>query len=480
VEAGRLWPNVGRYYNGVGRRWTTICCSAVALSVLGLDAADAQPPAPRPHPPAASATPRNSPPPAIVPTRAVWTLVLNSQLIVPPGYDATHAYFALDGDRLAAYSLPEGTRLWIVDARPVLRPAAGDDLVFVTEATRLVARRASDGEIAWQRPLPEAPVVPPVFDSGRLIVATKSGQLELLQAKTGATIWERTLESPAHASPSFAEDRIYLPTADNRVAALQADSGEMVWERRLGGAPNEILVDRDRLYVGALDNFFYCLLVKDGVVDWRWRTGGDVIGAPVADERHVFFVALDNVLRAMNRKSGAQVWMRPLPVRPVGGVVLAGSTLVVVGPPAALRVFMAKDGVPAPGEPIAPGAAAQAAPVISTSYVPGAEIPRVVLNPADLTRSLPDTIPPEIDNDVANSGAAKGASLAADAESAAPPHVVTDPVTHLPLLLVLSKDVARGAGVTLVRREFEPPIAPLSPLPNMVMIAPQNTTPTAR
>ena len=476
MEAGRLWPSDERYYNGVGRRWTTICCSAVALSILCCDAVVAQPPAPRPQRQSTSATPRNSPPPAIVPTRAVWTLVLNSQLIVPPGYDASHAYFALEDDRLVAYSLPDGTRLWIVDARPVFQPAAGDDLVFLTDASGLVARRASDGTIAWQRPMPELPVVPPVFDTGRLLVATKSGQLELLHAKTGATIWERTLESPAHASPSFADDRIYVPTADNRVAALHADSGDTLWERRLGGAPNEILVDRDRLYVGALDNFFYCLLVKDGVVDWRWRTGGDVIGAPVADERHVFFVALDNVLRAMNRKTGAQVWMRPLPVRPVAGVVLAGSTLVVVGFPAALRVFMANDGVPAPGEPIAPGAAAQAAPVINTSYVPGAEIPPVVLNAAELTKALPDTIPPEIDNDAANSDAGKAASLAADAESAAPPHVVTDPVTHLPLLLVLSKDVGRGAGVTLVRREFEPPIAPLSPLPNMVMIAPQNTT----
>ena len=406
--------------------------------------------------------------------------MLNSQLMVPPAYDASHAYFALESDRVAAYSLPEGMRLWMVDARPVLQPAAGDDLVFLTDATGLVARRASDGQIAWQRPMPDLPVVPPVFDRGRLIVATKGGQLELVHAENGATIWQRTLESPAHASPTFAADRLYVPTADNRVAALQADSGDTVWEARLGGAPTEILVDRDRLFVGGLDNFLYCLLVKDGAIDWRWRTGGDVIGAPVSDEHHVFFVALDNVLRAMDRKSGAQVWMRPLPVRPVGGVVLAGSTLVVTGPTAALRVFMAKDGVPATGEPIPPGASVQPAPAINTSYAPGAEIPRVPINPAELTKALPDMIPPEIDNDIANGGVGKAASLATDAESATPPHVLTDPVTQLPLLLVLSKDVARGVGVTLVRRDFEPAIAPLSPLPNLVTIAPQNPTPTIR
>ena len=37
-------------------------------------------------------------------------------------------------------------------------------------------------------------------------------------------------------------------------------------------------------------------MATDGRVDWRWRTGGDVIGKPVADERYVYFVALDNVL----------------------------------------------------------------------------------------------------------------------------------------------------------------------------------------
>src|SRR5262252_1459223 len=355
-------PCVERYYSGVARRWTTICCSAVALTALCCAPAVAQSPRPRPHPvppPSEKQLAKAAKtPPALVPTRPVWTLALTNQLSAPPAFDHAHAYFALDGDRLVAYSLPAGKREWMVSARPLLQPTAADDIIVLVEAAGLVARRSVDGSVAWQLALSDPPTVSPAFDNGWLIVTTKSGQIGALRATDGTIVWQRSLGSPANATASLADDRVYVSTSDGRVVALRVDTGEPVWERRLGGAGNEILVSGDRLYVGTKDNFFYCVLTKDGTIDWRWRTGGDVIGQAQADERHVFFVALDNVLRAMDRKSGAQVWMRPLPVRPSAGVVLAGSSLVVTGQAAQLRVFTTKDGTAALGEPIAPGAAA--------------------------------------------------------------------------------------------------------------------------
>ena len=127
--------------------------------------------------------------------------------------------------------------------------------------------------------------------------------------------------------------------------SLNVENGEPLWERRLGGPANEILALDQRLYAGSQDNFFYCVMTADGRVDWRWRTGGDVIGKPIADERLVYFVALDNVLRAMNQVTGGQQWMRPLPMRPAWGPVLAGSTIVVSGQVPTLRAFNVKDGV---------------------------------------------------------------------------------------------------------------------------------------
>src|SRR5262249_62365993 len=183
---------------------------------------------------------------------------------------------------------------------------------------------------------------------------------------------------------------------------------------------------------------------------------------------------VDRGVGGVDGKSGAQVWMRPLPVRPSAGVVLAGSSLVVTGQPAQLRVFTTKDGTAALGEPIAPGAPAQPPLTIGATYFPGADIPHVGLNETELAAALPSKIPSEIEIDAP--AAPKPSPIASDAESAAPPHVVEDPDTQLPMMLVVTKDVARGAGVTLVRREFDPPVTPLSPLPNLVMIAPQTRT----
>ena len=253
-----------RYYSGVAHAWTTICCSAVALTAFCCGRAAAQTPRPRPHPAPATSdktlAKAAKTPPALVPTRAVWTLVLNNQLIAAPTYDATHAFFAIDGDRLVAYALPDGKRLWIVPAHPLMPPTTGDGLVFLVEAAGLVARRAADGAVAWQLALSDPPIVAPAFDNGWLIVATKSGQIGALRATDGTIVWQRGLGSPAHAPASLAEDRVYVSTADGRLVTLRVDTGEPVWERRLGGAPSEILVSGDRLFVGAKDNFFYCVM----------------------------------------------------------------------------------------------------------------------------------------------------------------------------------------------------------------------------
>jgi outer membrane protein assembly factor BamB len=341
----------------------------------------------------------------------VWTLALNNPIVVPPVYDATRAFFAIDGDRLVAYDVMSGEQRWLVSARPVVEPAIGDGLIYVVEPESLTALRAGDGSRAWQVPLADEPAVPPVWDNGWLLVCTKAGQLLVFRGTDGQQMWRRDLEAPARARPALALDRIYAPTADGRVVALQVETGEPLWERRIGGAPNDVLALDERIFVGSTDHFFYCLLAKGGEIDWRWRTGADIIGRPIADGSRVYFVALDNVLRALNQKSGSQQWMRPLPLRPAWGPVAAGSTILVAGLTTSVRGFAMKDGAPA-GE------------------------------------------------------------VAAAAEVATAPHAFEEGALHRPMLLVTTRDIAKGSGAALSARSFEPQIAPVSALPNLVQIAP--------
>jgi outer membrane protein assembly factor BamB len=383
-------------------RGTTICCSAVALIATAAGASS---------PAIDSSATRASEPFALVPTQTAWTLALNNQITVAPAYDGPRAYFSIEHDRLVAYDIVSGRQLWLVSARPTLAPATGADLVFTSEPDAIVARRAADGSVAWTIPLAGPLAVPLAFDHGWLVAALQTGTVIALRAGDGGTVWTRDLGSAAHGRPAFAEDRVYVPVENGRVVALDVATGAQVWERRVGGQPNEILAVDSRLYVGSTDNYLYCLLSKGGVIDWRWRTGGDVIGRPAADERRVYFVSLDNVLRSLDRTSGGQRWMRGLPLRPTSGPVIAGTTIVVAGLGTAVKTYNLSDGTPA-------------------------------------------------------------TDLSAGGDVAAPPYALEHPVKKLPMLLVVSRDLVKGATATLAIRSLDPPSSPVAPLPNLVTPGP--------
>jgi outer membrane protein assembly factor BamB len=411
----------------------------------------AQRPTPRPYPvptPRTAKVERIQPP--LTPAENVWGLALNNGLAMPPAYEGRLAFLPIEGDRLVAYDLLAGTRTWMVAARPEMTPVAGGGLVYIREADRLRALRVGDGAVAWEMPLTDKLAVEPVWDNGWLVVALTTGEVRALRATDGRQIWSRDLGSPAHAAPALAADRVYVPTTDHRIVALRVESGEPLWERRLGGAPNEILALDDRLFAGNKDNFFYCVMTADGRVDWRWRTGGDVIGKPVADDRYVYFVSLDNVLRAMNQVTGGQQWMRPLPIRPAWGAVKAGSTIVVTGQTPPLRAYNVKDGVAA-------------------GTVTGVAAPQDEAPAADGSTGAEQT--------PTKKAARPFLALAADAQVAAAPYVLEDPLTHAPALLMLFKEIVRGASATLVAHSVEPALVPAVPaLPNLIQIAP--VTPT--
>ena len=344
------------------------------------------------------------------PVRTVWTLPLNSELTRPPAFDDAHAYFPIEGDRLVAYELSSGKRVWLIDAALWSAPAAGGGFVFFVRDRALVGLHGADGSPAWTTPLDDDLAAAPVWAAGWLLLATKKGAVIAIRAADGHTIWRRDLRVVAHAPIAISADRVYVPLDDHRVVALQIETGSSVWERRLGGAPKEILALDDRLFVGASDSYFYCLTTDEGRVDWRWRAGADAIGMPAVDERHVYFASLDNVVRAFNRSNGVQQWIQLLKLRPTGGPLRAGGTVVVYGATPPMRAFNASDGK-------------------------------------------------------------GGGDIPAAGPLAVPPHLLGSDEA-LPWLVVVTRDIAKGDTVTLMTRSVEPQGSPVAPLPNPVTVIP--------
>ncbi len=345
---------------------------------------------------------------SLFPVRGLWVLPLNNTLLAPPGFAGARGYFAIDGGRLAAYDLAAGTLLWIAETATTAAPVAGDGLVFLVEPGAIVARRDSNGDIAWRTPVPGPLAAPLVWEAGWIVATELGGSILALRATDGELVWRRDLGSTAQARPTIAGDRVHISLEDARVVVLTLERGDPVWERRLGGPPSDILVSGERLYVGSRDNYLYSLRTLDGSVDWRWKTGADVTGLPVADNRRVYFVSLDNVLRALDRRSGSQVWKRTLPLRPRSGPLMTSDALLVAGLTPGVRAFQIANGNPA------------------------ADIPTT--------------------QDVA-----------------APPHLAPGPVG--PILIIVTRDLITGATVHAFTRQVEPAMAPVAPLPNPVPVA---------
>jgi hypothetical protein len=91
---------------------------------------------------------------ALFPVRAIWTLDLNNAITAPPAYDGARGFFSIEQDRLVAYDLVAGRRLWTIAAQAQSRPAAGEDLIFLPEPELVRAVRQADGSLAWRAPMP--------------------------------------------------------------------------------------------------------------------------------------------------------------------------------------------------------------------------------------------------------------------------------------------------------------------------------------
>lgn len=318
-------------------------------------------------------------------------------------------FFSVEGDRLVAYELTSGKQQWIVTAATSFQPAAGDGLLFLAADDAIAALRETDGTTAWRLPFSERLAAPLVWDNGWLVAANTSGTVFAFRASDGREIWRRDIGAQVHATPALAADRVYIASNDARLLALQVATGTIVWDRRLGGPAISLRALDSALFVGAADNYFYSIGTGKGEILWRWQTGGDVIGPTAVDDKRVYFVSLDNVLRGLSRRSGAQVWKRPLPMRPTSGPLLTGTTLLVSGLEPLLRTYATKD------------------------------------------------------------GASANTDVRADGVVAAPPAFVRVPSLPEPLLLYVTTDLAKGATVTAATHSVDPPVAAtLTPLPNPI------------
>ena len=277
------------------------------------------------------------------PLEVKWVATLPAATAFAPAFDGDHAYVSLATNQLVALRIKDGTTVWSVECPMSAAPAAGDGLVFAGSDGLIEARSKADGRAHWRLPV-KGKITSLHWDNGWLLASPEAGPLLAIRAADGEILWQRDLGAPLQAAPAPAGDRVYLPLQDGRLVALALATGEEIWTHKLAEAAVGILPVGDRVFVAARDNRLHSLDAEDAGTNWRWQAGADLLGLPVLDEKRVYFVALDNVLRGHGRNNGTMHWKRVLPMRPITGPLLSGQTLIMAGIASELRGYSAVDG----------------------------------------------------------------------------------------------------------------------------------------
>jgi outer membrane protein assembly factor BamB len=284
--------------------------------------------------------------PRIVALDPRWTVTLTTPSTAAAGFDQQMAYVPLQNGDLMAIELNEGAVQWAVQAPTGFTPATGDGLVFVAGDKLVTALDQPSGDTIWRAPLTAALSGPLYWDGGWVLASTEAGELVAFRAENGEVLWRSALGSPLAVRPSAAGDRLYVALRNSTVAALDAENGTPVWSLALDQPVTGIVALENQLLVGTRANLLHSITLDRGRIDWSQKAGGDVVGAAAADEERIYFVAFDNVLRALNRGNGNLVWRRNLPSRPAGGPLRVDDAVLVPFSTSDIGAYLASTGAP--------------------------------------------------------------------------------------------------------------------------------------
>ncbi len=302
----------------------------------------------------------------VLPIVARWSVDLGGPPVarVAPVVDGDRVYVALGAGQIVARSLVDGEERWrkeLTTDRPLATDAG---VVFVVAGDAIHALQGTDGAPRWETPLPG--ISAPLVARSGWVIARAGSEVLAFRADEGTLVWRREIGASTEA-PEIDGDRLYVPLDDGRVVAVALTTGAPVWESTLGGAAGALFVFEDRLYLGAGDRRFYCLKTSTGEIAWVWRVGAGVIGAAAADDSKVYFVALDNVLRGLDRQNGNQRWQHTYKRRVTRGPAVASEYVFLPsGSSPEIWMWTGKDGRSAgtlalPAEPAIPPAFLQRA-----------------------------------------------------------------------------------------------------------------------
>ena len=275
-----------------------------------------------------------------------WSFAAGAAIFSNATVDGDAVYFVADSGLLYKLDRRTGAELWHADiggagirSLPTgpagewdfanASPVIANGSVFIGSADGVFhALDATTGKSLWTFKSGGKFRAAALVAGDRVYVGSMDNFVYALDRKNGAPLWRFDTGSPVTTAPALAGDKIVIGTRDQSLLyALDAGTGKKLWTvfywlSWVESVP--VLADDGLLYIGSSD----CRRVRviepaTGHVRWTTQVWGWTWGTPLVVGDTVYygtagaaqyFITQKASLGALDRKTGALKWRKPIPL----------------------------------------------------------------------------------------------------------------------------------------------------------------------
>lgn len=223
----------------------------------------------------------------------------------------------------------------------IAAPVAANKVVFAIDANAIVsAFRLDNGKKIWKRrlkPLIKDDISTSIKGAGiavfdkKVFATTGFGGVFALDMVTGKKIWRYDANMPIRIAPTVNRGVLFVQTIDNQLIALNSADGSVLWDYKspteattlVGGASPAYSPVQDVIVAAFSNGELRAFKASTGSPLWsdilasRKRTNSlaniNAIKAnPVIDGDRVYAMGNNNIMAAIDIRSGSRIWEREI------------------------------------------------------------------------------------------------------------------------------------------------------------------------
>lgn len=249
----------------------------------------------------------------------LWRFKTGAEVKSSAAISQGRVYIGSSDTNVYALDLQTGERLWsqatgdVIEASPcviggIVSVGSSDGFLYAFDAETgdLRWKYETDGEILGAANWTRSPDGEAIW----ILVGSYDNRVHCVDSGSGQAVWTYETDNYVNGSPAIADGKCVFGGCDALIHAVAVADGSKVTEIDSGSyiASSAAFID-GQVYVGNYDNGFLRADIDRGEIIWEHTESEDAIfSSPAVTDSMVIFGSRDNLVRALRRADGQEVW----------------------------------------------------------------------------------------------------------------------------------------------------------------------------